>query len=111
MTQLDTNNELTFKQNLENDISDLIRQYEEIRNKIKESMREYNEIKIKVNQINEINKVNEINEINKIKQRQIEDLEGKLYEKDKRIEALQFSYDDLKSQYDYLIKTTENVTK
>lgn len=61
-------------------------------------MREYSEIKIDYNI-----KVNQINEINKIKQRQIEDLEGKLYEKDKRIEALQFGYDDLKQQYDYII--------
>lgn len=85
-------NKLTFKKKLENEINDLTKQ----RDKLNEFIRNYDE---------------KLNQINRIKQRQIEDLEGKLYEKDKRIEALQFSYDDLKSQYDYLIKTTENVTK
>lgn len=89
-------NNLTFKQKQEKEIIDLKKQYDTLRRNYNDLMKNYNEKE---------------NQLSKIKQRQIEDLEGKLYEKDKRIEALQFGYDDLKQQYDYITKKDENVTK
>lgn len=87
-------NNLTFKQKQEKEIIYIEKLYDTLKRNYNYLMKDYYKT---------------VNQINKIKQRKMEDLEGKLYEKDKRIEALQFAYDDLKSQYDY-IKKNENVT-